>query len=64
MALMKPQFEADKSEVNRGAGVIKNPDIHARVISELKKFVHDFKAWNGEAMWNRLSKARRVTWNF
>ena len=49
VALIKPQFEADKSEVNRGAGVIKDPAIHERVISELKIFIQDFEGlvWRG-----------------
>ena len=43
VALIKPQFEAGKAEVDRGAGVIKNPAIHERVISELKIFIQDFE---------------------
>ena len=31
IALVKPQFEADKGEVGRG-GVIKDPQVHARVL--------------------------------
>ena len=48
-ALIKPQFEAGKSEVDRGAGVIKDPVIHERVISELKEFIYDFEGleWRG-----------------
>ncbi len=37
-ALVKPQFEAGKEEADRGAGVIKDPEIHARVLAELKQF--------------------------
>jgi|TARA_B100001971_G_scaffold181924_1_gene178921 23S rRNA (cytidine1920-2'-O)/16S rRNA (cytidine1409-2'-O)-methyltransferase len=49
VALIKPQFEADKAEVDRGAGVIRNPAIHARVINELEEFVYDFEGleWRG-----------------
>ncbi|MCH2378657.1 MAG: hypothetical protein MK236_04460 [Pedosphaera sp.] len=49
VALIKPQFEAGKAEVDRGAGVIKDPAIHERVISELKLFIQDFKGleWRG-----------------
>lgn len=39
VALVKPQFEAGKAEADRGAGVITDPRIHARVLAELKQFV-------------------------
>jgi 23S rRNA (cytidine1920-2'-O)/16S rRNA (cytidine1409-2'-O)-methyltransferase len=39
IALIKPQFEAGKAEADRGAGVIRDPAIHQRVLSELKQFV-------------------------
>ena len=39
VALIKPQFEAGKSEADRGAGVITDPAIHARVLLELAQFV-------------------------
>ncbi len=39
VALIKPQFEAGKQEADRGAGVIKDPAIHERVLRELKQFV-------------------------
>lgn len=39
VALLKPQFEAGKAEVDKGEGVIKDPGIHERVIAELKQFV-------------------------
>lgn len=39
LALVKPQFEAGKAEADRGAGVITDPAIHARVLLELKEFV-------------------------
>lgn len=37
-ALVKPQFEAGKEEADRGAGVIRDPKIHTRVLNELKFF--------------------------
>ncbi|HEY2951954.1 MAG TPA: TlyA family RNA methyltransferase [Verrucomicrobiae bacterium] len=40
VALIKPQFEAGKAEADRGAGVITDPAIHARVLAELEEFVH------------------------
>jgi 23S rRNA (cytidine1920-2'-O)/16S rRNA (cytidine1409-2'-O)-methyltransferase len=39
IALIKPQFEAGKAEADRGAGVIRDPAIHQRVVSELEGFV-------------------------
>ena len=39
IALIKPQFEAGKAEADRGAGVIRDPAIHQRVVKELKQFV-------------------------
>jgi 23S rRNA (cytidine1920-2'-O)/16S rRNA (cytidine1409-2'-O)-methyltransferase len=39
VALIKPQFEAGKQEVDRGAGVIHDPAIHERVVRELQDFV-------------------------
>lgn len=39
VALVKPQFEAGRAEADRGAGVITDPEIHRRVLSELEDFV-------------------------
>jgi len=39
VALIKPQFEAGKAEADRGAGVIRDPAIHQRVLCELSQFV-------------------------
>ena len=39
VALIKPQFEAGKDEVDKGAGVITDAAIHERVIRELEEFV-------------------------
>jgi 23S rRNA (cytidine1920-2'-O)/16S rRNA (cytidine1409-2'-O)-methyltransferase len=39
VALIKPQFEAGKEEADRGAGVISDPAVHARVLRELEEFV-------------------------
>ena len=33
--LVKPQFEAEKSEVNKGAGVIRDAEIHQRTIDQV-----------------------------
>jgi 23S rRNA (cytidine1920-2'-O)/16S rRNA (cytidine1409-2'-O)-methyltransferase len=50
VALVKPQFEAGKAEADKGAGVITDPEIHARVLRELKEFVaaETGLAWRGE----------------
>ncbi len=39
IALIKPQFEAGKAEADKGAGVIRDPAIHERVLRELVEFV-------------------------
>lgn len=39
VALIKPQFEAGKAEADRGAGVITDPEVHARVLAEIEAFV-------------------------
>lgn len=39
VALVKPQFEAGKEEADRGEGVIRDPAVHQRVLSELEEFV-------------------------
>lgn len=49
VALIKPQFEAGKAEADRGAGVISDPVIHARVLKDLENFVRSLSplAWLG-----------------
>ena len=39
VALIKPQFEAGKVEVDKGRGVITDAAIHDRVLAELEEFV-------------------------
>src|SRR5437667_7497668 len=39
VALVKPQFEAGKAEVDRGAGIIKDPEVHDRVVHELQQWI-------------------------
>ncbi|WKZ41037.1 MAG: TlyA family RNA methyltransferase [Anaerolineales bacterium] len=41
IALIKPQFEAGKKEVSRGDGVIRDPEIHRRVLLEVLEFAKD-----------------------
>ena len=38
VALIKPQFEAGKAEVDKGRGVITDAAIHERVLAELQEF--------------------------
>jgi 23S rRNA (cytidine1920-2'-O)/16S rRNA (cytidine1409-2'-O)-methyltransferase len=39
VALVKPQFEAGKTEVDKGRGVITDSAVHERVLKELETFV-------------------------
>lgn len=49
VALIKPQFEAGKAEVDKGEGVITDPAVHQRVIAEVQEFVSaiDGTRWVG-----------------
>ena len=38
VALIKPQFEAGKREASRGKGVIRDAEIHRRVLTEIMEF--------------------------
>jgi 23S rRNA (cytidine1920-2'-O)/16S rRNA (cytidine1409-2'-O)-methyltransferase len=38
IALIKPQFEAGRKDVSRGDGVIRDPEIHRRVLLEVLRF--------------------------
>jgi 23S rRNA (cytidine1920-2'-O)/16S rRNA (cytidine1409-2'-O)-methyltransferase len=38
IALIKPQFEAGRVEVSRGGGVIKDPEVHRRVLRDVLAF--------------------------
>lgn len=38
IALVKPQFEAEKHEVDIGRGIIRNKDIHNRILTNIKNF--------------------------
>ena len=39
VALVKPQFEAGKAEVDRGGGIISDPAVHQRVLQELEEWI-------------------------
>ena len=49
VALIKPQFEAGKAEADKGAGVIRDANVHERVLRELNDFVAGLPglAWRG-----------------
>ena len=49
IALIKPQFEAGKAEADRGAGVIRDPAVHQRVLTELSEFTAGLPGvrWHG-----------------
>ncbi|MDI6726152.1 MAG: TlyA family RNA methyltransferase [Smithellaceae bacterium] len=40
LALIKPQFEAGRQEIEKG-GVVKKPDVHRRVVEDIKRFVEE-----------------------
>lgn len=44
VALVKPQFEAERSEIGKG-GVVRDPDVHARVINDAKSWVES-RGWH------------------
>jgi 23S rRNA (cytidine1920-2'-O)/16S rRNA (cytidine1409-2'-O)-methyltransferase len=50
IALVKPQFEAGRAEADKGAGVITDPAVHARVLRELQEFTSARTGllWRGE----------------
>jgi 23S rRNA (cytidine1920-2'-O)/16S rRNA (cytidine1409-2'-O)-methyltransferase len=39
VVLVKPQFEAGKAEVDRGKGIISDPQIHNRILQELQQWI-------------------------
>ncbi|MDH5606000.1 MAG: TlyA family RNA methyltransferase [Anaerolineae bacterium] len=38
IALIKPQFEAGRKQVSRGKGVIRDPDVHRSVLTDILEF--------------------------
>lgn len=41
IVLIKPQFEAGRDEASRGKGVIRDPNVHRRVIKEVLEFAQE-----------------------
>jgi 23S rRNA (cytidine1920-2'-O)/16S rRNA (cytidine1409-2'-O)-methyltransferase len=50
VALIKPQFEAGRLEVDKGRGVITDPAIHDRILGELRQFVEN----QPEVVWRQV----------
>lgn len=48
LALIKPQFEAGRTEVGKG-GVVRDPDVHLRVCEEVKSWLTS-EAWSVEGL--------------
>ena len=44
LVLVKPQFEAGRAEATRGGGVIRDPEVHARVLREVSEAALDWDA--------------------
>jgi len=49
LALIKPQFELGKEEVDIGHGVIRDPAAHQRAVDKIEQFVREIPAvtWSG-----------------
>jgi 23S rRNA (cytidine1920-2'-O)/16S rRNA (cytidine1409-2'-O)-methyltransferase len=41
LALIKPQFEAGKKDVSRGDGVIRDPEIHRQVLTDILNYAQE-----------------------
>jgi 23S rRNA (cytidine1920-2'-O)/16S rRNA (cytidine1409-2'-O)-methyltransferase len=41
IALIKPQFEAGRKEASRGKGVIRDPEVHKRILVEVLSFAQE-----------------------
>ena len=39
IALIKPQFEATKTEADKARGIIRDPAIHQRILNEIQNFI-------------------------
>jgi 23S rRNA (cytidine1920-2'-O)/16S rRNA (cytidine1409-2'-O)-methyltransferase len=44
LVLVKPQFEAGRAEVGKGGGVVRDPDVHRRVLREVAEAALDWDA--------------------
>jgi 23S rRNA (cytidine1920-2'-O)/16S rRNA (cytidine1409-2'-O)-methyltransferase len=55
--LIKPQFEAGRAEASRGKGVIRDPDVHDRVLREVTSSIGDHEAVMIDVMASPLTGA-------
>ena len=39
VTLVKPQFEATKEEADKGRGIIRDPEVHKRILNEVQQFI-------------------------
>ncbi len=46
IALIKPQFEAERHEVDAGKGIIKSPEIHQRILEDILSFCKNSLAYS------------------
>jgi 23S rRNA (cytidine1920-2'-O)/16S rRNA (cytidine1409-2'-O)-methyltransferase len=49
IALVKPQFELGKTEVDEGRGVVRDPAAHQRAVEKIEQYVRGplAKSWRG-----------------
>lgn len=52
IALVKPQFEAGKEEADRGKGVIRDDDVRARILAEVREFA--LRELNGAVVFGEM----------
>lgn len=57
LLLVKPQFEAGKPEVDRGSGVIRDPEVWERVLSEVERSIRGHGAAIMEGMASPITGA-------
>lgn len=50
IALVKPQFEAGKAEVDRGAGIISDPAVHTRILQELQEWIPQYTPFHVQGL--------------
>ncbi len=49
VALIKPQFEAGREHVGKG-GVVRDPDVHARVCEDIRQWIEGTENWAVEGI--------------
>ncbi len=51
IALVKPQFEAERAEADKGRGVIRDPAVHERIMGEIREFARTNLPQSRELGW-------------